>query len=400
MTLHRVLLAAPDMGRSKIAVIGPVYPFRTGIAYCTTRLAQELAREDDVTVISFSRQFPAFLYPGSSDRDPALSDRTPRSTRFSLDVVNPITWIREGLRLRRDGYDAVVLVWWIWVWALPYRILTAFLPSSVRIVAQCHNATDKEPSWWKSMLNRLLFRRTDAIVVHARVEADAIRKQIGTATAIHSSFLPVHEMGGAIPSREEARATLGVSGPCALFFGHVRPFKGLDIAIEALAMMKERVTLLVAGEVWWSDGEMYRAQVERLGLEDQVRFDFRFVPDDEIATWFAASDVVVVPYRHESQSGVALTALHFARPVIATRVGGLPEVIHDGVEGYLVPPENPAALALALDRFFADPAGRLCMEEGARQAAEKYSWTRYGSLFRTAIRSAVPRDGRDRADPG
>ncbi len=97
--------------------------------------------------------------------------------------------------------------------------------------------------------------------------------------------------------------------------------------------------------------------------DDKVRFDFRFIPDAEIATWFAAADVVLAPYRIEAQSGVALTAFHFARPVIATTVGGLPEIIQEGENGYLVPPDDPDALARAIDRFFARGDRRI---DGAR----------------------------------
>src|SRR2546430_15882266 len=84
------------------------------------------------------------------------------------------------------------------------------------------------------------------------------------------------------------------------------------------------------------------------GDDRRIRFEFRYIPDAEIATYFAAADVVLAPYRIEAQSGVALTAFHFARPVIATRVGGLPEIV-DGNNGMLIPPEDPAALALAVD---------------------------------------------------
>src|SRR5205823_12328907 len=132
----------------------------------------------------------------------------------------------------------------------------------------------------------------------------------------------------------------------ALFFGHVRPFKGLDIALRAWPAVKSDVTLLVAGEAWWGSEDQYR----KLAAGRTV-FHFRFIPDAEIATYFAAADVVLAPYRIEAQSGVALTAFHFARPVIATRVGGLPEIV-DGNNGIVIPPEDPAALARAVDEFF------------------------------------------------
>lgn len=373
---------------SRTAIVGPVFPYRAGIAYCTTRLAEEIGAE----VISFHRQFPKSLYPGSSDIDESLRAKTPKGARFLLDIVNPLTWIKTAMLLRRERYDAVILVWWVWVWALPYLTLLAFLPKTTRVVLQCHNIGDKEPAAWKRWLTNRVLRRGDVLVVHAKTEAeDAQRRLSGvrrhrrrwesgsdaTALQIVTTFLPVHELGGAIPSREEARRRLGLQGNVALFFGHVRPFKGLDIVLRAWPLLTGDVTLVVAGEAWWKSEEEYRALARGL---TNVRLDFRFIPDSEIATYFAACDVVLAPYRIEAQSGVALTAFHFARPVIATTVGGLPEIIEEGSNGLLVPPEDPAALAKALDAFFARD-DRETMERRSAESARKYSWQEYGALF-------------------
>ena len=347
----------------RVAIVGPVFPYRAGIAYCTTRLAQEL----NADVVSFSRQFPRRFYPGGDDIDPTL----PRAeAEFVLDVVNPLTWLRGGMRLRR--YDAVVFVWWIWVWALPYRLMMAMLPRRTRVIVQCHNVGDKEPAWWKRWLTNRVLRRADILVVHAQAEArEAWKRSRGRRTV--TTFLPVHELGGPIPSREDARAMLNVTARnVALCFGHVRPFKALDVVLRAWRELKTDVLLLVAGEAWWNSAEEYRKLAEGL---TNVRFDFRFIPDAEIATWFAACDVVLAPYRIEAQSGVALTAFHFSRPVIASTVGGLPEVTD-----LLVPPDDPHALAKAIDDFFARD-DRATMEQQAAEAARRYSWEEYGRLF-------------------
>ena len=354
-------------------IVGPVYPYRAGIAYCTTRLAEELGAE----VVSFKRQFPRSLYPGSSDIDESLRAKTPPGARFVLDIINPLTWIRTALELRRKRPDAVIFVWWVWVWALPYLVLIAALPKTTRVILQCHNIGDKEPAAWKRWLTNRVLRRGDVLVVHAKTEAEDARRRAPDVEVIET-FLPVHELGGAIPSRGDARRQLGLRGNVALFFGHVRPFKGLDIALRAWRDLKCEALLIVAGEAWWKGEEEYRELARGL---DNVRLEFRFIPDAEIATYFAAADVVLAPYRIEAQSGVALTAFHFARPVIATTVGGLPEIIEDGRNGMLVPPEDPAALARAIEAFFARK-DRDAMERAAREAAGRYSWEEYGALFR------------------
>ncbi|HEV7921754.1 MAG TPA: glycosyltransferase [Thermoanaerobaculia bacterium] len=354
---------------SNVAIVGPVHPYRAGIAYCTTELARRLGAD----VFSFSRQYPRFLYPGGDDVDPTL----PRAeARFDIDVMNPLTWIRAGWRLRQ--YDAVIFVWWIWVWALPYRVMMALLRRGTRVILQCHNIGDKEPAAWKRALTNIVLRRGRILVTHAMPEAAEAWKR-SRGRRVVRSFLPVHELGGAIPTRAEARKIIGADGNLALFFGHVRPFKGLDIALKAWPELQADVTLLVAGEAWWNAADEYRKLAPK-----NVRFDFRFIPDAEIATWFAAADVVLAPYRIEAQSGVALTAFHFARPVIATRVGGLPEIIEEGRNGMLIPPEDPSALARAVDAFFAR-SDREQLERHAAASARKYSWEEYAALFRRLL---------------
>jgi len=397
------------MNRARVAIVGPVFPYRSGVAYCTTRLAEELGAD----VISFSRQYPTRFYPGgASDIDSTL----PRAkAAFILDLINPLTWIRAGWRLRK--YDHVIFVLYIWVWVLPTRVMMALLDWDTRVIVQCHNVGDKEPAWWKRLMTNLVLRRGDALVTHARTEAnDAWRRSRGKH--VIKTFLPVHELGGEIPSRDEARKKLGIDARhVALFFGHMRPFKGLDIALRGWAELKSDVLLLAAGEAWWNLADEYRALAEEKGLrvilspaegegsvasgdahvgdgsfgvsapQDDtrtVRLEFRYIPDAEIATYFAASDVVIAPYRAEAQSGVALTAFHFARPVIATRVGGLPEIIDD-TNGMLIDPESPHDLARAVDEFFTT-RDRAAMERRAAESARRYSWAEYAAVFERLLR--------------
>jgi glycosyltransferase involved in cell wall biosynthesis len=283
--------------------------------------------------------------------------------------------------LRKEKPDAVVFVWWIWVWALPYLTMMALLPKKTSVILQCHNVGEKEPTWWKAWLSKRVLRRGDALVVHALTEIEEARRRAPGKFMV-STQLPVHELGGDIPPREKARSRLGLTARnVALFFGHVRPFKGLDIALRAWTKLQTNVTLVVAGEAWWDSEQEYRQLARDL---TNVRFDFRYIPDAEIAAYFSAADVVLAPYRTEAQSGVILTAFHFERPVIATRVGGIPEIVVDDENGLLIPPEDPEALARAIDRFFT-VSDRGALERGAAASAAKFSWEDYGKLFTSLV---------------
>jgi glycosyltransferase involved in cell wall biosynthesis len=99
------------------------------------------------------------------------------------------------------------------------------------------------------------------------------------------------------------------------------------------------------------------------------------VPDEEVGDLVAAADCVVLPYRSATQSGVVLVAYAGGCPVISTAVGGLPEVVDDGVTGYLVPPEDSAALAAAILRFY-EEGGRSAFEAAVEKKAAQFSWGR------------------------
>ncbi|MBW3564025.1 MAG: glycosyltransferase family 4 protein [Acidobacteria bacterium] len=365
------------MGERRSVVIGPVYPFRSGVAYCSTRLAETLGQREGVEIVSFSRIYPRRFYPGGDPIDPSLVARTPANARFSLDIFNPFTWIREGLRLRRERPARVIFVWWIWVWALPYIVMSLLLPNETEVVFQCHNVRDKEPSWWKSWLTNRAIAGADIAIVHANTEGDAIEERLGAgAPRVIRAFLPIHEIPGVVPSRETARTDLSIThSKVALFFGHIRPFKGLDVALRAWQRVEKDVLLFVSGEVWFGDGTEYRELAAKLGIESRVRFDFEFIPETEVAARFAAANVVLVPYLRETQSGVVMTSFWFGRPVIATDVGGLAEVVEEGENGLLVPAGDPQALANAVNRYF--DGGEGWLEEGALRAVDRYGWERY-----------------------
>jgi glycosyltransferase involved in cell wall biosynthesis len=107
----------------------------------------------------------------------------------------------------------------------------------------------------------------------------------------------------------------------------------------------------VVGE-FWEDERPYRELVDQLGLGTAIIFHNAYVPNDEMARYFSACDVVVMPYLEATQSGVAQLAIGFEKPMIATSVGGMAETIHDGQTGLIVPPSDVAALSAAILRYF------------------------------------------------
>jgi glycosyltransferase involved in cell wall biosynthesis len=146
-----------------------------------------------------------------------------------------------------------------------------------------------------------------------------------------------------------------------LFFGNIEKYKGLDVLLRAFALMSEslrsRTRLVIAGR---PGGQMteYENLCRSLGIENQIKWDLRFIPETDVADLFRSASVVALPYLKIDQSGVLMTAIGFEKPIVATRIGGIPETIQDGVHGALADPGDVKGLALALEQMLADPARR------------------------------------------
>jgi glycosyltransferase involved in cell wall biosynthesis len=272
--------------------------------------------------------------------------------------------------------------------ALQYRWLLRKAPPHVRRVIICHNVTPHEPFRGASFLTRLALRHADVFVTHSRRQraelAELGLKGVPMLEAFHPRFVAADLAPPPSPTATAAeRRRLGNPELLLLSFGAVRPYKGVDLALEALALVDPTlsVRLVVAGR-FWSHESAYQRQVDRLGLHDRVEFRNRYVPDEEAALLFGAADAALLPYRSASQSGVVQLAFAYGCPVIATKVGGLPEAVRDGEDGILCASGDPHALARAIERM-AREIGRFA--DAVERRKEAHSFERYAELLTGAI---------------
>jgi len=144
------------------------------------------------------------------------------------------------------------------------------------------------------------------------------------------------------------------SSKVLLFFGYVRKYKGLDILIEALPLVKKEypdIKLLIVGE-FYDNPSVYTDKIKSLGLENDVVLINRFVANEEVAQYYEASDVVVLPYRSATQSGILNVAYGFYKPAVVTDVGGLSEFVKNGETGIIVQPDSPDEIYKGISEIF------------------------------------------------
>lgn len=317
--------------------------------------------------LSFVRQYPGWLYPGVGDKEEGLEGYFEPGVTYVIDSVNPLTWRNALSCARAFSPSIVVFPWWNAYWAICFSWLANQLRAKdVEVVFLCHNVIEHEDALWKRMLSMRALSAADRFVVHTSADRDELLRLIPSAhVAVHPH--PVYDQfpAPAVPLPRQSRLEL-------LFFGFVRPYKGLDVLLAAMCHLKgQDVHLSIVGEFWKGVGEV-ASYVDNAGLQRQVEILPRYVSMQEAASYFARCDVVVLPYLSATGSGVLALAYHYGRPVISTRVGGLPEVIEEGVTGVLVNPGSSEELACAIGRIL---AGEVHFDSGAIEAARaRLSW--------------------------
>jgi glycosyltransferase involved in cell wall biosynthesis len=369
----------------RIAIIGSSYPYKGGVAQHTTELARRLAGAGhQVRLESWSAQYPKFLYPGSQTIE-APEYELFEPTDRSLSWRRPDTWWRLGRRLR-SSTDLVVLVVVSPVQVPAYLgILSGLRRGSARTLALCHNVLPHERRWIDQLLMRRLLGRVDAVLTHSDEQAEVARAM--TTAPVATAPLAPH-----LPNTIRAqRPDAGAEHRSLLFFGIVRPYKGLDVLLAALAAGAPDVRLVVAGE-FWGGVESYQQQVASLGLGDRVTLRPGYVVAEEVPALFAAADALVLPYRSATASQNTWLAFEHGVPVICTRTGSLPDQVTDGEDGLLCEPDDVAGLADALKRFY-EPGMPQRLRMGVRPVDPEPYWKRYlGILVGTAHSVRPPGD--------
>jgi D-inositol-3-phosphate glycosyltransferase len=345
---------------NRIALVAPCPRARGGVAQFSANLARALGEGRELLYVCFRRMYPAWSRPARRGGPDPSRPRVEIDATPVLVPWLPWTWVRAARQIERFRPGLVVAQWWHPLFGpclgyLARRVRRAGVP----VAFVCHNARPHEGfPGWRSLTRRALRHadRAFALSEHVAGELREIVPDTPVRVLGHPPNLePEPAARTTAGDRTPWRERIGpVEGPVVLFFGYVRPYKGLHDLIAAMPQLRARVpaTLVVAGP-FLEAPERFRRQADALGLGDAVRLFPSYVPDEEVADLFAAADVLALPYRSASQSGVIPLAAAFGVPVVATAVGDIPETL-DG-QGVVVPARDPGALASGLARALREP---------------------------------------------
>lgn len=351
----------------RIAIIGPAHPYKGGIAQHTTELAHRLSQAGhEVELISWRTQYP-FFYPGQQ----FVAEDTPElpvhpGTRRVLSWRNPVGWARWGRRLRQ--FDRIIFVWWVPTIQGPVYLgmLRALGKKRPPATIICHNVLPHEPRPGDRKLAGAVLSRCEQIIVHSPAQAALAAELSRKPTVVLDLPLPLLKITKRLAREDNTRQLL--------FFGFVRPYKGLDILLRALAAVPD-VRLTVAGE-FWGGSAPYTKLIEELGIEKRVAIHDGYVPAGDLAGLIAAADAVVLPYKSGTGSWNVSMAHAYGTPVIATIAGSLGKQVQDGVDGLLCKPDNVDSLAAAIRHFY-EPGVAKRLRQSVPEVSADADWKRY-----------------------
>jgi glycosyltransferase involved in cell wall biosynthesis len=368
----------------KIIIIGPAFPWRGGIAHHTNTLALNLKKKHNAEVITFRRQYPKLFFPGKSQYDPSGKALDLPISEL-IDTINPFNWILTALQIRKKKADLIIFTYSLPFFGPCFGTIAAIARcrTNTKTLFLCHNIIPHEHRIGDTIFTKFAFTFSDYFLVQSiTVEQDLlkIKKKANYLVSPH----PLYEMFGNPIPKEDAKKALNISTKkVILYFGYIRQYKGLTILIKAMEHLPD-ILLLVVGE-FYDDKSKYVELIHQLNLESRIRVVDGYVPNEQVPAYFSAADAVILPYLSATQSGIAQIAYNFDKPVIASNVGGLAEVILDDKTGFVIPPNDSNKLAEAISKFYHQNREKE-FSENVKIEKTKYSWEHFVETIEKLVR--------------
>ncbi len=375
--------------RQRVCVVGPGKKFLSGISYYTLHLANALAQSNKVSVILMRQLLPKTFYPG---RKRVGANLTQLEYASDVRVFDGIDWywlpsmVRALAFLIQERPDEVVLQWWTGTVLHSYLLIAIVARLlKAKVVVEFHEVLDTGEARllivraYVRVIAPLIVNMAHGFVIHSEYDRELLKKHYNLEKRLiaiipHGPYYQHHET-----KREQKFPNTEISCCNLLFFGVIRPYKGLEDLIMAFSTLPESVIanyrLTVVGETWegWNTP---KTLIEQSQYRNRITFVNRYVTDAEVVQFFEDADAVVLPYHRSSTSGPLHIAMSYGLPVIVTKVGGLVEAVKNYEGAIVVEPMDVAALQKALLHVT-----NLCSKRYRNPRSWEYTNASYQALF-------------------
>tara|TARA_B110000444_G_scaffold116340_1_gene109568 strand:- start:208 stop:1353 length:1146 start_codon:yes stop_codon:yes gene_type:complete len=264
-----------------------------------------------------------------------------------------------------------------------------------KVVLTVHDVSSFSNSSNSPIIGKLIYKLTDRIITHnefSKSEILNVNSNLSSCISIvphgnYTSFINIQF------DKEKSKEQLGIPNNrrILLFFGMIKKVKGLEILLFSLKDVIKRnpdILLVIAGKPWEDDFSTYQKIIDENNLSEYILLHTKFIPQQDVGYYYCASDLIVLPYKKNYQSGVLMMALSYKRPALVSNLPSLKEIISDNETGFLFKTENVSDLTSKLNIILSDEG---LMErvrlKGAELINTQYDWGEIGRQTRQAYQS-------------
>ena len=342
----------------KIVIIGPAYPYRGGNSLFVSHVFDALSKHFNVKIYNYKLLYPSILFPGSTQFDESNTALLKAPNERVVNSTNPFNWIATAKKLKAEDADLIVFDWWHPFFGPCHFSISQMIRSKYkdRILFITENVISHEGNLVDRVLTKIGLKNSSRFMcLSEQVESEL--KDLAKGKKVYRTELPVYDCYQSNETSIQSTKKdfeFDEEDKVLLFFGYVRTYKGLDLLIDAMPNLIEndsRFKLLIVGE-FYDSPEKYYNQIKTLNIEKHVKIINKFVANEEVYKYYLASDVVVLPYRSATQSGILNVAYGFKKPVIVTDVGGLAEFVDDEQTGVIVSSAEPQKIEEGILKFY------------------------------------------------
>lgn len=372
----------------RIAYLSTFYPFRGGIAQFNASVYRELEYMAKVQAYTFSRQYPQILFPGTSQYISSGDNVDVIPALQVLDTINPFSYYSAANAIGKLYPDILLMKYWMPFFAPSLGTIARLLKKKgTKVISILDNLVPHEHRPGDGVLTKFFLRQQHGVITMSQTVSQALS---AFGIAVQEQYLPhpiYNHFGPLIPQLEaRKRLNLPLDKKILLCFGFIRDYKGVDIAIKTMKMLKDKgYILVIAGEIY-GDFTPYQTLININGLQDSVHCFIRYIPDVETPTFFSAADVVVLPYKSATQSGILNIAYHFEIPVVVTDVGELRKSVEPYQTGLVCPIPTPEMFAQTVEEFFTKNSA-FTFQRNIRAYNAQHSWKHFADGLLSFARS-------------
>ena len=381
--------------KKKIILIGPAYPYRGGNALFVTHTFESLKNSFDIKLFNYKLLYPSFLFPGTTQFDNSKEQVFNVPNERVVNSINPFNWFKVARLVKKENADLIVFDWWHPFFGFCHGTISFLIRKRYknRILFITENVVSHEGNFIDKFLTNIGLKFASKFLALSGIVEKDVQKYSG-GKKVYRSELPVYDCYQQSENFNISKLKIDLgfneNSLVLLFFGYVRKYKGLDNLIEAFPKIVSDhpdTRLLIVGE-FYDDPKEYFELIKKLKIDDKVKVINQFVSNEEVAKYYQISDLVILPYRSATQSGILNVAYGFDKPVIVTDVGGLAEFVDEGQTGFIVNPNSPDAISEGVQNFL-DVRNETNFSEHIQERNKKNSFNQLPEVFEKIIKEST-----------